>query len=180
MSYFQRKSEWFCQYLRTQMRNHTYLRGRVFWQKSFHETIPTCRHKSAGEFQSPSQTKHQGLCSEDHKAKLHVFLTEPSATLITSLAHRQSQGGAIISYGNMKGKENIHSKPCRLKALIKRQQCIAMPAFIFLFSLGRDFLNHGHLQPLSFPWTPSVWYSAVNILWILFLWGACHLCSCLG
>lgn len=169
MSYFQRKPQWFCRYLCTQMRDCTYLRSRVFWQRSFHGTIPTCRHKSAGEFQSLSRTKHRGLLrSEDHKAKLHLFLTEPSAILITSLARWQCWGGAVISYGNTKGKENINFKLCGLKALNKTLQYTAIPAFIFLFSLGRGFLSHGHLQPLSFPWTPSVWYSAVNILWILF------------
>lgn len=113
---------------------------KQFSDSSFHGTIHACRLKSAGEFQSPCQTKHQGLLSsEDHRAKLHLFLkacffTEPSTTLITSLAHWQSQGGTIISYENTKGKENFFVlRPFQIvwiKSLKQKMQSIYCNAFL--------------------------------------------------
>lgn len=115
---FQRKPEWFFPVF-------MHIDGKLhIWEAEclscFHGTIHVCRLKCDGKLQSTCQPKHQGSGSEDHKSKLLLFpracfFTEASTTLITTVAHWQSQKGAIISNENMKVKENIHSILCRIK-----------------------------------------------------------------
>jgi len=110
-----------------------------------------CKVKSAGEFQSPYQTNHQGLLSsEDHKAKLHLFpkacfFIQPSTILITSLAHWQSQGGTTVSYENMKGMESSFVLHLFLTVWIKSlKQKIAIYCNAFLhfpLPLGKGLLE---------------------------------------